>query len=75
MLASNKPLLMGATAPLLPPQVGTRPKTGFSLPMEAWLQGPLKDWHREGLQAAFALGIRKEGAEALVRARLKARAG
>jgi asparagine synthase (glutamine-hydrolysing) len=65
----NKPLLVGCTEQLLPPAIKTRPKTGFSLPLEEWLEGPLKEWHHEGLQAAFDLGFRKEGWESLVAGR------
>jgi asparagine synthase (glutamine-hydrolysing) len=40
--ATSKPLLTAACGSL-PPQVGTRQKMGFTLPMEVWFRGPLRD--------------------------------
>ena len=31
----------------MPPALFDRPKTGFSVPMAAWLRGPLKEWAAE----------------------------
>jgi asparagine synthase (glutamine-hydrolysing) len=47
-----KPLLQDALGGLLPPEVMNRPKMGFTLPFEKWMQSRL----REGLEAAFADG-------------------
>ena len=37
----NKPVLVDAVRDLLPPELLTRPKTGFELPLQSWLAGPL----------------------------------
>jgi asparagine synthase (glutamine-hydrolysing) len=39
----NKPLLARAV-PELPTATSRRPKMGFTLPLEAWLRGPLRGW-------------------------------
>jgi asparagine synthase (glutamine-hydrolysing) len=39
----NKPVLVDAVRDLLPPELVTRPKTGFELPLQSWLAGPLRD--------------------------------
>jgi asparagine synthase (glutamine-hydrolysing) len=44
----NKPLLARAV-PELPREASTRPKMGFTLPLEAWLHGPLRSWAEERL--------------------------
>lgn len=46
----NKPVLVNAVRDLLPPELLTRRKTGFELPLQAWLAGPL----RERAMAAFS---------------------
>ena len=38
-----KPLLADALADLLPPELMKRPKMGFTLPFEKWMQGRLRD--------------------------------
>ncbi len=38
-----KRILIDATRDLLPPDLLTKPKRGFSLPHDAWLRGPLRD--------------------------------
>jgi asparagine synthase (glutamine-hydrolysing) len=38
-----KPLLADAVADLLPPAIMSRPKMGFTLPFEKWLQGCLRN--------------------------------
>ena len=47
----NKPLLARAVQDL-PVEASTRPKMGFTLPLEAWLRGPLRNWAEERLLAA-----------------------
>ena len=44
----NKPLLAGAARGSYP----RRPKSGFSLPFDRWLSGPLRGWAEEGRSAA-----------------------
>ena len=44
-----KSLLLDATEDLIPREIWDRPKMGFSLPMEHWMKGPLKNYVREGL--------------------------
>jgi asparagine synthase (glutamine-hydrolysing) len=39
----NKPLLVDAVRDLLPPELLTRKKTGFELPLQHWLTGALRD--------------------------------
>jgi asparagine synthase (glutamine-hydrolysing) len=47
----NKPLL-AAAMPGIPEAVRRRPKSGFGLPLDAWLRGPLGGWASEILQSA-----------------------
>jgi len=39
----NKPLLVDAVRDLLPPELLSRRKTGFELPLQSWLIGPLRE--------------------------------
>jgi asparagine synthase (glutamine-hydrolysing) len=48
---AKKRLLRRALAPLLPKQVLRGPKQGFSIPVAAWLRGPLQPFAREALSA------------------------
>jgi asparagine synthase (glutamine-hydrolysing) len=48
---AKKRLLRRALAPLLPRQVLRGPKQGFSVPVAAWLRGPLQPFAREVLSA------------------------
>ena len=41
--AVNKPVLVDAVRDLLPPALITRKKTGFELPLQSWLVGPLRE--------------------------------
>lgn len=53
-----KPLLVEAFQVELPPEVYTRPKQGFALPMEIWIREPLSGFTKEGvLAAADLLGL------------------
>jgi asparagine synthase (glutamine-hydrolysing) len=48
---AKKRLLRRALAPLLPKEVLRGPKQGFSIPVAAWLRGPLQPFARETLSA------------------------
>lgn len=50
----NKPLLADAVGDL-PRGTATRPKMGFTLPFEAWLRGPLRDWTEQRLNGSELL--------------------
>jgi asparagine synthase (glutamine-hydrolysing) len=39
----NKPVLVDAVRDLLPPELLSRKKTGFELPLQSWLIGPLRE--------------------------------
>jgi asparagine synthase (glutamine-hydrolysing) len=49
---AKKRLLRRALAPLLPAEILRGPKQGFSIPLAAWLRGPLQPFSREALSAA-----------------------
>jgi asparagine synthase (glutamine-hydrolysing) len=49
---AKKRLLRRALAPLLPKEVRRGPKQGFSIPLAAWLRGPLEPFAREVLAPA-----------------------
>jgi asparagine synthase (glutamine-hydrolysing) len=42
----------------LPPELIDRPKAGFTLPLDSWLRGPLRDWAAALLDPAR---LRREG--------------
>ena len=48
---AKKRLLRRALAPLLPAEILRGPKQGFSIPLAAWLRGPLEPFAREVLSA------------------------
>jgi asparagine synthase (glutamine-hydrolysing) len=48
---AKKRLLRRALAPLLPQEILRGPKRGFSIPVAAWLRGPLQGFAREVLSA------------------------
>lgn len=50
-----KPLLIEAFKDELPIEVYSRPKQGFVLPLQNWIQGPLLDFTNEGVNAAAEL--------------------
>jgi asparagine synthase (glutamine-hydrolysing) len=41
--AINKPLLVNAVRDILPPELVARKKTGFELPLQSWLAGPIRE--------------------------------
>ena len=49
---AKKRLLRRALAPLLPKEILRAPKQGFSIPLGAWLRGPLEGFAREVLSPA-----------------------
>ena len=49
---AKKRLLRRALAPLLPREILRGPKQGFSIPLAAWLRGPLEPFAREVLSPA-----------------------
>jgi asparagine synthase (glutamine-hydrolysing) len=49
---AKKRLLRRALAPLLPREILRGPKQGFSIPVAAWLRGPLQGYAREVLSPA-----------------------
>jgi asparagine synthase (glutamine-hydrolysing) len=51
-LLRGKRLLVDAVGARLPASVVSRPKRGFTLPFEFWIDGPLSDFVRDGLSAA-----------------------
>lgn len=54
----TKPLLVQAYKNELPPEVYSKPKQGFVLPMDVWMQGPIYAFVEEGVQgAAYMLGL------------------
>ncbi len=55
---SQKRLLRSAVAPLLPDEVRRAKKQGFSIPLAAWLRGPLRPVVRDHLSAAT---LRRQG--------------
>lgn len=52
-----KTLLLQATEGLIPKEIWNRPKMGFSLPMNSWMRGPLKDFCHEGLTKVHENGV------------------
>lgn len=52
-----KGLLIEACRDLLPAEVYDRDKMGFSLPMDAWMRGPLREFCQTGLQGVTNAGV------------------
>ena len=50
-----KKLLVEAFKRDLPVEVYSRKKQGFSLPMDIWMRGPLKNYTEEGIEAAASI--------------------
>ncbi|HEX8170313.1 MAG TPA: asparagine synthase (glutamine-hydrolyzing) [Thermoanaerobaculia bacterium] len=57
---TNKPVLVDAVRDLLPPALLTREKTGFELPLQSWLAGPLRDRARDAFSSAEARSVFSE---------------
>ncbi len=55
--AGNKPVLVDAVRDLLPPEVLARRKTGFELPLQSWLIGPIRDRARHAFSSAQAQSV------------------
>ena len=55
-----KRLLVEACRDLLPPAVYERPKSGFALPMQSWMAGPLAAFVEDGLRETTARGLLPE---------------
>jgi asparagine synthase (glutamine-hydrolysing) len=68
----NKPLLVAAV-PELPAPTVQRAKMGFTLPFDAWLRGPLREWAERKLASAEAVGLRAPAVNAAWRAFLEGR--
>lgn len=62
-----KPLLVEAFKKDLIPEVYSRPKQGFALPMKEWLNGPLKQFAEDGIHVAANHLSTKEPLEQLSR--------
>lgn len=52
-----KHLLRAACGDLIPPQLLARPKTGFSLPIERWMRGPMRDACAAAFETAAGCGL------------------
>jgi asparagine synthase (glutamine-hydrolysing) len=65
----GKHLLRTLLARFVPPALTERPKSGFSLPLDDWLHGPLRDW-AEALLAPSALLVDPAPVRAAWRAHL-----
>ncbi len=56
----TKGLLVEACRDLLPAAVYQRPKAGFALPMQKWMEGPLSDFVEQGLAEVVARSLLPE---------------
>jgi asparagine synthase (glutamine-hydrolysing) len=63
----TKGLLVEACRDLLPPAVYERPKRGFELPMQKWMDGPLAAFVEEGLREVVARDLLPAGFVAATR--------
>jgi len=52
-----KRLLLAAVDGVIPEEIWNRPKMGFSLPMQSWMLGPLRDYCQHGLDQVVEEGI------------------
>ncbi len=55
--AATKHLLRAACGDLIPKALLTRPKTGFTLPIDRWMRGPMRDSCEAAVKAAASGGI------------------
>jgi len=55
--APAKYLLREACRDLIPESLANRPKSGFSLPIDRWMHGPLRDSCSESVEAAADSGV------------------
>jgi asparagine synthase (glutamine-hydrolysing) len=69
----NKPVLVDAVRDLLPPELLTRKKTGFELPLQSWLIGPLRDRALDAFSSDAARSVFAEPFLAATRAELHSR--
>ena len=56
----NKPVLVDAVRDLLPPELLARPKTGFELPLQSWLAGPLRERALDAFRSEAARSVFSE---------------
>jgi asparagine synthase (glutamine-hydrolysing) len=54
---TNKAVFIDAVRDLLPPELLRRRKTGFELPLQSWLAGPLRDRARDAFSSPQASAI------------------
>jgi asparagine synthase (glutamine-hydrolysing) len=54
---TNKAVFIDAVRDLLPPELLQRRKTGFELPLQSWLAGPLRDRARDAFSSPQAAAI------------------
>jgi asparagine synthase (glutamine-hydrolysing) len=54
---ANKPLLRAAFAPLLEDDIASRRKSGFTLPIGAWMRGPMRGLCEDALTHLKASGL------------------
>jgi asparagine synthase (glutamine-hydrolysing) len=58
--AINKPVLVDAVRDVLPPELLARKKTGFELPLQSWLIGPLRERALDAFSTELARRILPE---------------
>ncbi len=59
--SGTKGLLVEACREMLPEHVYDRPKMGFSLPMDVWMRGALRDFSKAGLEEVERLALLAPG--------------
>jgi asparagine synthase (glutamine-hydrolysing) len=57
----TKLLLREACRDLIPESLASRPKTGFSLPIDRWMHGPLRESCEASIDAAADSGVLDRG--------------
>ncbi len=55
--SAPKHLLRAACGDLIPPALLARPKTGFTLPIDRWMRGPMRDDCTAAVEAAAGCGL------------------